>query len=366
MKKVLLGVLAFFNSISFAQQTIDDLFKVIVNNDIDQVRQIINQNKSLVNMEGVAEVSSQTSATPLISKFSGTPLMIAIVQSYLYSYSSYSTYYKKDLTPIIELLLETGADPNLKDLKHGDTALILAAREKKNITEILLKYGADPNIQNKTGRTALMDAAESIERKCNPDVVGLLLEHGTDITLKTTGKIKYDVFGVHGQDSCQHFLDLALGVNNFIFDTDKLYPQDNFTTPLEILKIINNKPPTDTYLRIIIGQTLTILKKLENETNSNNYRNAARILYTLARRIAQDYVLTFQHSSGKALYDLELPIFVESFNSQLNNLEIVAKNGRKEHFVNIVAENVDKILHSITSKKPNSAQQIIEGCLNTK
>lgn len=46
-------------------------------------------------------------------------------------------------------LLSHGADPNITN-KHGDTALIIAARlNLVPIVRLLLEYGADPTIANK-------------------------------------------------------------------------------------------------------------------------------------------------------------------------------------------------------------------------
>ena len=56
---------------------------------------------------------------------------------------------------IVQPLLENGADPNIQDIE-GKTALMMALEEEKeeDTVQLLLDYGANPNIQNKWGETA--------------------------------------------------------------------------------------------------------------------------------------------------------------------------------------------------------------------
>ena len=61
--------------------------------------------------------------------------------------------------------------------KDGDTALIEAARQGHfEIVQVLLEQGANPNLKNGRGRTALMVAAA----QGNPHLVGVLLDHGSE------------------------------------------------------------------------------------------------------------------------------------------------------------------------------------------
>ncbi len=55
----------------------------------------------------------------------------------------------------VELLLEYGADPNLKDSVHGGNAIYWAIRNRKfRIVPLLARYGADPNMKDILGRSA--------------------------------------------------------------------------------------------------------------------------------------------------------------------------------------------------------------------
>ena len=81
--------------------------------------------------------------------------------------------------PIVELLLDHGADINIRD-KDGKTALMLmyshSLNEDNDITRLLLERGADTNIRDKMGKTALMYATEM------GDVIAviLLLKYGAN------------------------------------------------------------------------------------------------------------------------------------------------------------------------------------------
>lgn len=78
---------------------------------------------------------------------------------------------------IVKLLLEFGANPNIKDI-HDNTALIHACCGFNNLNNIklLLDNNADINLQNDKGRTALIESSIrfSIEN------IEILLDYGAD------------------------------------------------------------------------------------------------------------------------------------------------------------------------------------------
>ena len=77
---------------------------------------------------------------------------------------------------VVRMLLDAGADPNMKS-SRGDTPLLMSANEGNlGITKLLLQRGAQPNIVGRSGYTPLHQAA------CNGniDVVKELLEKGAD------------------------------------------------------------------------------------------------------------------------------------------------------------------------------------------
>lgn len=76
-------------------------------------------------------------------------------------------------TQRVQLLLEKGANANIKDV-DGDSALIIASREgKQAMVSLLLKSGADPTLKNAKGSTAISEASEAGRTR----VLRLLLAH---------------------------------------------------------------------------------------------------------------------------------------------------------------------------------------------
>ena len=83
--------------------------------------------------------------------------------------------------PSTNLLLNNGADPNVK-CTMGETPLFQAVdMEKIDHVKILLKNGANPNITNDDGLTPLHNAAT----KNNISIVKLLLKYGADPNKKS-------------------------------------------------------------------------------------------------------------------------------------------------------------------------------------
>ena len=84
-------------------------------------------------------------------------------------------------TDIVKLLLERGADPNIKHRFYGHTALMKATENSHiDIIRILLEKGANPNIRNELGYTPLISAS----REGHIEIVRLLLENGADPNIK--------------------------------------------------------------------------------------------------------------------------------------------------------------------------------------
>ena len=81
-----------------------------------------------------------------------------------------------------KLLIENGAEIDIKDGKWGSSPLLFAAQAgKTRFVELLLNFGADLNSKSGNGKTALHFA--SAEGRI--DTVKLLLHHGIDINAKT-------------------------------------------------------------------------------------------------------------------------------------------------------------------------------------
>ena len=89
----------------------------------------------------------------------------------------YAIEYDTDIS-IVKLLLEKGADPNVKDNIFKETALISAlSKGQMEVAKLLIEKGADPNvIDENNGKTVLMLAVTTGQM----EVAKLLLEKGAD------------------------------------------------------------------------------------------------------------------------------------------------------------------------------------------
>jgi cytohesin len=92
---------------------------------------------------------------------------------------------------VVELLLEYGADPYVKDNKYGWTPLHYAAwNGSVEVAKLLLEYGADPNVRNDDGWTPLHEASFH----CDDVAARILIDHGADPTIKDNkGRTPSDV-----------------------------------------------------------------------------------------------------------------------------------------------------------------------------
>src|SRR6185369_6134596 len=89
-------------------------------------------------------------------------------------------------TSSIRLLLENGADPNIRN-EVGATALMWAAGDLEK-TRLLLDHGADVNVRSDDGRTPLLIAAG--QAGCNA-VATLLLDRGANVAAKSPTPVGY-------------------------------------------------------------------------------------------------------------------------------------------------------------------------------
>jgi ankyrin repeat protein len=136
-----------------ADPQVVELTSAVLNNDLAGVLKIIAEG---VDVNGVNDVGS-------------TPLLLA---------SCHDNY------PIMEVLLQAGADPNLvikseecEDFDDGTTNLMRVS--SKETCLLLLNHGADVNAKNDQGKTALMIAA----KHSNTGLIEALLQRNADSKL---------------------------------------------------------------------------------------------------------------------------------------------------------------------------------------
>jgi ankyrin repeat protein len=124
-------------------------------------------------------------------------------------------------TALMALLLKHGADPKAVTA-HGDSALTAAAgigwvegvtyersvKENVEAIRMLLDLGLDPNHGNNEGRTALMGAA----LKGRNEVIQLLVERGADLAQRDRGSRDTDKLGSVAAGVTWQAIDYAEGL----------------------------------------------------------------------------------------------------------------------------------------------------------
>ena len=162
---------------------------------LDQVDDV----KSLIAMGADVNAHDPMDATPL-------------------SYAVRSGSRKRGHVPVIQLLLQHGANPNVSVSCRLTPLMYAVQRGDVKAVELLLAHKADVNATTQEGHTALMGASIL----GSPEIVSLLLKHGADINAKTRD----------GQTA----LSLATANRNRIAGYDRFSPDRPYdSTPEEVL-----------------------------------------------------------------------------------------------------------------------------------
>ncbi len=153
--------------------TTDPIVAAIIQNDIEQMKKLIEAESGRVNNP---------------DEQGRTPLMWAAYANFKDTVAVSKNEEKR--IEATKLLVEKNADPNLSD-RDGWTALMWAAWSGfPKVAETLIASGADPEKADKRGYTALMLAA----MRGNVAVARLLVEKGVRTTVKNAdGKTAHDL-----------------------------------------------------------------------------------------------------------------------------------------------------------------------------
>ena len=147
------------------------------------IKRIRNADREVIGGEELVKLLINTGARENLNfqdKDGNTPLLIILD----------GTYVQDKQLQFAKILLEAGADPNLKN-KDGETALDGIEFDpkhqwmKNNVAalKLLLKAGAKVNAQNHLGRLPLIEAMYPLTTSKNLDFVTVLLEGGADPNL---------------------------------------------------------------------------------------------------------------------------------------------------------------------------------------
>jgi uncharacterized protein len=308
LKKIFFFTVMSLNIFAYEAQ---DLFEAIRNEDTQMVDMILIDNPELANAANEGGFSALRTAVVLGN------------------------------SEIVRSLLDAGAPVDLGGL-DGITPLMSAAYENHLlIFNLLLARGASVNASSNKNYTALMHAALGE----NEQAMKELLRRGADIFAKNNeGK----------------------SVDHYVKDNEALKKLvDDRKRELELEKeAIIEGSPEDALFQSVVAQALTDLQKYDFD--AFEYRRAAQILYTLARRIASVYrtmrnlsfpaAITFGDEKSSEVVSLDLPkaeeekypqelidrIVLESFHPGLVGLTIKTKSGTEEDIISIVEDYARK------------------------
>ena len=164
----------------------------------------------------------------------------------------------KSIKPI-ELLLEKGADPNIKN-KDGDTPLHIACRNNFQSIhiELLLGKGADPNIKNKAEDTPLDVVCKSLN---NPSsVIRLLIIYGARHTSCPKEKYQHIIKQINTNVHSKQLNELkSLNLSKEILNALEIWKNNNKNSNLKNI-------PKNKY-RILQREERNIIENLIKQMN---------------------------------------------------------------------------------------------------
>ncbi len=126
-------------------------------------------------------------------------------------YGALAQAIKKDHSAIVRLLIDKGADVNIRT-NAANTLLMLAVLAKNpGIVELLLTRASDVNAQDHIGDTALMLAAGTAQN----DIVEMLIEAGADLQLRNEEDL--NAFQIANNSGHSATAEIIRERSNFIF-----------------------------------------------------------------------------------------------------------------------------------------------------
>jgi hypothetical protein len=169
----------------------------------------------------------------------------------------------------VKLLLEHGANPNLKDIDRW-TALMMASRHSNNDSNIetvklLLEHGLNPNLKDNDGWTALIYASKYSNNGSNIETVKLLLEHGANPNLK--GNYGWTALMYALLQLNDNVIDAMMEIINLFIKYDyDLNIQDNEGNTI-LMQILNRQIININIVKTLLNHSINInIKNKNNET----------------------------------------------------------------------------------------------------
>jgi len=293
------------------------------------VSYLININKSIVNNK---------------NSYGWTPLYKATI-------CIYNKATENDLVKVVKTLINAGAEVDLQENNHGQTALMQAAvRGKTKVLQTLLTAGADIDKQDKDGNTALMQAASSRET----NTVQFLLTKGADINKKDNkGRtaLKKAVGNCHGKTA--KVLIKALKISN-LYEIEDLISEviknNDFQSLIGLIEaIIDIHKENNEISHLKIGSFVipkTILKELIAIYYLIKYEIIAKDSLTPILLIMLSFALKFDTAAAiKKGLNIMLPIMI--FEYLLYKYLYI----RPDQLLILLAEIKDRVINTINAPR---------------
>ena len=237
----------------------EDIRDAIMENNIAAVKELMEANPGIVNIENNAR------ETPL----------------YMASYLGHLN--------IVELLVENGAHINHKDTRGGWTALTLASAKGHNhVAEYLIIQGANLNEKTLGGNTALILACGNNNSNNYLKIIGLLLNEDVDISLEDNKG--HNAMYYAQQNGNEFVIQLLTNIEDAL--------ENRFT--LEIVPVNKSQIPATTY--DVINMEDINIEKFLSESPHNKIIKVANSFYTLNTKEIRKHYLREKHNNNYIYY----------------------------------------------------------------
>lgn len=206
------------------------------------------------------------------------------------------------LENFVYLFLESGANPNARDIKQKTPLALAAQNGHFNVVEILLQKGANVKCESESG-TILFEAAAS----GNPDIISLLLEHGADPNLPLySGHLPIHRVAYHGH---------ILALEKLIPVTDLDAVKDSGMSPLHSAAAGSHAHCVDLLLKAGYDPNFMLHPRVRRNYDderrsalffavSNNDLQCSRLLLEAGAMVNQDPVNCLQVALRQGNYEL--------------------------------------------------------------
>lgn len=243
------------------------------------------------------------------SSDSNTALHILVATMVKTKQSKMSIEYQTVLRNRLNILIERGADLNLRNTK-GNTPLIIVSQFVFSkyalcVLDILIKAGANPNIQNNKGKTALMYAVEKCSTTSSIKAVKKLLKAGSNIEARCDSDFTPLIYAAKfcSSTSCPKAIKILIDAGA---NPNVVTKKDSWTPLHYIAKHANNKRSIEA-MNILIKNdadvnAVTKLNKMTPFQYTVRYSNATSSLMAVKFLLDNEDVLEYEMKIQSSLY----------------------------------------------------------------